>query len=261
MKKLILSLWLVLFSCGANRSFADFITINVPASSTTLTPFQGDIGSTTQKVTTDLVSVLTSTSPNGFEHEETYDGNAWIGELTATNEILYVFDETFPVNVDRISFWNLTDVSPFFQPGGAYSGPPTSPADWNKESGLKEFKLYSSQDGGINWTPVGATFNLAMTDIADQYLDPIYSETLFFAREQQFLFSTPFLANAMKIEMVSNHGNSSNRVGFAKVNFFSAPTSAAVPEPTSLCLFGGSVVLAGVYRRFRRRSNKQSASN
>jgi hypothetical protein len=244
MKNLFFALLFCLWTFGADSCFGDFIIVN--STSTLLATSSGNTNFTKERVITDL----SATEP-GLEHEETYYSNAWIGELNTSdltkNHIDYFFQDPTAQLVERISFWNITDVSSVFLLGGAHEDTSLDASVWNRNSGLKDFKLHRSENGGSNWVEIGS-FSLSQTLNTDLYNDSTYGN-LYFAREQQIQFVTPFLANAVKVEFLSNYGNG-NKIGLADVNFFS---SSAVPEPTSLFLLGGSTILVGAYKRLRRK--------
>jgi hypothetical protein len=244
MKNLFFALLFCLWTFGADSCFGDFIIVN--STSTLLATSSGNTNFTKERVITDL----SATEP-GLEHEETYYSNAWIGELNTSdltkNHIDYFFQDPTAQLVERISFWNITDVSSVFLSGGAHEDTSLDASVWNRNSGLKDFKLHRRENSSSSWVEIGS-FTLNQTLNTDQYFDSTYGD-LYFAREQQIQFVTPFLANAVKVEFLSNYGNG-NKIGLADVNFFS---SSAVPEPTSLFLLGGSTILVGAYKRLRRK--------
>lgn len=250
MKNFTFGLLLCLCMFGANCCFADFIVVG-PVNSP-LTTLSGNPNFTKERVTTNLSSAVA-----GLEHDETYYSNAWVAELQtstpANNYLEYSFTDPTAQLVEQISFWNLTDVSAVFLAGGAFEDTSIDPTLWNRDSGVKDIKLYRSENGGSSWIDIGS-FTLSQTLTTDTYNDATYGN-LFFAREQQILFTTPFLANAMKVEILTNYGNGT-KVGLAEVNFFSP---SAVPEPASLLLFGGAIVVAGTCKRLRRRRTMTDA--
>lgn len=260
MKKFFLFLLFFLGNCS-NKCMADF-TVDLASPTTPLTA----LDSSSLHITKLTVSSDLSASTPGFEHEETFNSNAWLGILSTdvnNNYLEYSFLDPAPQIVTRISFWNITDTSDVFSPSGAPPGY-VDPL-WNRTSGINSFKLLRAENYGtstVSWTEVGV-FSLQKAN-GGTYLDTTYG-SLYYSQEQAITSFAPFLTNAVRIQILSNHGNTDingdSIVGLAAVNFFSVPPSTAVPEPTSLCLFGGSVILAGAYRRFRRRSSKGGKSN
>jgi hypothetical protein len=166
-------------------------------------------------------------------HDNADPSNAWLSGSGQTTGNIYLTMAGSGL-VDRIYFWNMNsgDTDNLTLPTSRTPG----------STGIQTANLYYSLD------LVGSATTTTYTLVAGGPF--LFSQETGTTSTAQYVeFATPILANFWKLEVVTNWGDL-DQTGFAEIAYREYVAPGAVPEPSSLGVFGG---LALVYRTVRRR--------
>jgi hypothetical protein len=158
--------------------------------------------------------------PNDI-HDNSDPSNAWLSATGTTTGNIYLTSAGIAL-VDRIYLWNMNS------------------GDTDNLSGPTS--LYYSFD------PSGTALTTSYTLVSGS---PFFflQETGPTSSAQYIEFATPIQANFWKMEVVTNWGDLT-QTGFSEVAYREVVNPGAIPEPSSIGLFGGLAIL---YRTLRRR--------
>jgi hypothetical protein len=166
-------------------------------------------------------------------HDNADPSNAWLSAPGQTTGNIYLTMAGSGL-VDRIYLWNMNSGDTDNLP------PPTSRTPGS--TGIQTANLYYSLD-------------LLNTATTTTYA-PVSGNPFLFLQEtgttssaRYIEFTTPILANFIKLEILTNWGDLT-QTGFSEIAYREVVVPGAIPEPSSLGVFAG---LALVYRTASRR--------
>ncbi|MFO0066917.1 MAG: PEP-CTERM sorting domain-containing protein [Pirellulaceae bacterium] len=171
-------------------------------------------------------------------HDNADPSNAWLSGAGTTTGNIYLTLAGSAL-VDRIYLWNMNSGDTDNLP------PPTSRTPGS--TGIQLANLYHSLD------LLGTATTTSYTPISGNPF--LFSQETGTTSGAQFIeFTTPILANFLKLEIVSNWGDLT-QTGFSEIAYREVVVPGAIPEPSSLGVFGG---LALAYRAMRRKRTTKS---
>jgi hypothetical protein len=168
-------------------------------------------------------------------HDNADPSNAWLSGTGLTTGNIYLTMAGSGL-VDRIYLWNMNSGDTDNLP------PPTSRLPGS--TGIQTVNLYYSLD------PLGTATSTTYTVVSGNPF-VFLQETGTTSSAQYIEFTTPILANFIKLEIVTNWGDLT-QTGFSEIAYREVVIPGAIPEPSSLGVFGG---LALLLRSLRRRQS------